>query len=816
MVRRYAENWCTIEGVDYLDRARELIAHNNADFVHKESERLKPFFNAIMKYPLNKEQLQCCLLDEYRTLVNAGAGSGKTSVIAAKVAYLVTQMNVKTDEILLMTLTNKAADEMSERIHSKLNNDDITALTFHKFAMHIIRRYSNNPYDIADESLMGDVVHKHFSCETDQPKLEMVFDFMAKFLNYEMPESSYENMGDKFKHEKDSNLETLRSLVANNEADKTTFKGEKVKSLEELRIANFLFINGVEYEYEKPYPKPYDNPDHRRVYKPDFYLPEYDIYLEHYAIDKYGEPPKYFKKNAKGYKQDLLWKRDLHAKHGNKYVESFSWWNSEGVLLERLEAELLKHGVKLEKQDSADIFRKIVENSQFNIFEIEKLICTFLTLFKAAGHSESDFDSLLSKSSTTAYNTARQKLFLKIAKNIYKDYQKELAGRNAYDFSDMINCATSIVERLDRNTLKYKYVIIDEYQDSSIAKMKLIKAVLDNTGAHLFCVGDDWQSIYRFAGSDLGVFLDFDSYYGATKKLFLTQTYRNSQQLIDIAGTFVMRNDSQVKKRLRSILRCDRPIIPVQYGKGSEQVQNVIGRIIDFIVKESKGEKRKVLFLGRINNDENLLQTTNLAKIPKSDSMYHDDSHPHIEFEFLTVHKAKGLEADYVIIINARDDLFGFPNKIADDIVLRLVLSDQEEYDFAEERRLFYVALTRTRKRVFLLVPEDHPSQFVEELLEMGVPSGRMKLKKQQGGIKCPRCQTGHLVARKSRSGTYMYCSNAPRCDYFVNAYVTFRTPPCPKCDGFMIPRRGGTSNGWFLGCSNFPKCNHTAKYHRS
>ena len=595
------ENEC----VQMLKHAWHEIKRHNDIFVAREVNRNSDFFDTLVRYPLDIQQRQCCVVDENAGLVIAGAGSGKTSVIMAKVAYLVKIKKVKPEEILLISFTNKAADEMTERIAHCITDGKVEAMTFHKFALEVIKRHQGGGYDIADDDVLLRQIHDFLHADGDvtNEEYEDSLNFFAYYLSPRHDELEYESFGDKIDKEKSLDLNTLRSKVCEHDSN-LTFAGEKVKSQEEVMIANFLFLNGIDYRYEMKYPKPYADDGCHRVYKPDFYLPEYDIYIEHYGINKSGEPSAFFSLADKArYKDSMQWKRKLHSEHANKYIETFSWWNSEGMLRERLADSLKNFGVVFKPRGMSDILKRLVDNAQQQADAFEKLITTFITLYKANGFASSYFDELAKLETPLIENTNRQRLFLKIVKRVYERYQKTLLESNSYDFNDLINTATEIVERLPSGALPYRYIIVDEYQDSSVSRMRLLKAAIVNTGAHLFCVGDDWQSIYRFAGSDLSLFTNFGEYFGAYAELKIANTYRNSQELIDIMGSFVMQNPSQVRKNLKSAKHQPHPIVPVGYETEKADFGNAMRKVIEVIAKKVDGGDAKVLLLGRTRYD---------------------------------------------------------------------------------------------------------------------------------------------------------------------------------------------------------------------
>jgi DNA helicase-4 len=323
-------------------------------------------------------------------------------------------------------------------------------------------------------------------------------------------------------------------------------------------------------------------------------------------------------------------------------------------------------------------------------------------------------------------------------------------------------------------------------------------------------VGDDWQSIYRFAGSDISLFSQFEKYVGKHEKLFIEQTYRNAQSLIDITSKYIQKNTKQIAKNPKSTKEpLENPIKFVYYSQ--DNAEDVFIAEIQALI--DKMGNKPILILGRHSFDINEF----IKLTPNSKIMYNERNDTieikgleDLDIKYITVHKSKGLEADNVIVLNLKNHLLGFPNKMTDDPMLSLLLSDDEEYRFAEERRLFYVALTRTKNEVVLLIPTD-VSLFAEELLtdnDFLFSATDEKVSKTN----CPYCQTGFLVVRQNpiKNNHFLGCSHYPSCNQTFNDITLLEhTMLCPSCkSGFMTKRKGQYSE--FLGCTNYPKCRNT------
>jgi len=326
---------------------------------------------------------------------------------------------------------------------------------------------------------------------------------------------------------------------------------------------------------------------------------------------------------------------------------------------------------------------KYILNSK-EIVNLKKIIVTFINLFKTNNYNINYFLQI-----------KKYKDLIRIIIDIYLLYDEELKSINSVDFNDMIVYATEYVK--SNNIRKYKYIIVDEYQDTSYIRYLLLREIINKTNAKIICVGDDYQSIYRFNGCDLNMFLNFKKYFGYTKILKINNTYRNSQELINVAGSFIMKNRRQLYKKLKSKKSIEKPIKIIYSNK--------LKKLLDIVIKKYE----KILILGRNNFD-----ITKYFEVDEKGYFIYNG----IKIRYLTIHKSKGLEEECVIIINLIDDMLGLPSKKSDEKILKYVNKSYDKFPYDEERRLFYVALTRTKNEVFLLVDKKRKSMFIKEIIK--------------------------------------------------------------------------------------------------
>lgn len=684
---------------------------------------------------LDKQQLICVVHKSYNHLVIAGAGTGKTTTIIGKIKYLLQSNQYNPEDILVLSFTNASAHEMSERIQ-KETGLNIEASTFHKLGLNIIKSVNCKVPKITTINLKSFVQKQVESLIKDSGYLKMLGTYLL--YNRTVAKSEFD-----FKNQKeyDEYLQMNPPI---------TFLGERVKSYGEMDIANFLFQNGINYSYEASYKLDTNDEEHGQ-YHPDFYLPDYDIYLEYFGINKEGKVPDYFaKKNGKSaseiYNESIQWKRRLHRENNTLMIETFAYEKYEGILLSKLENELIKAKVEFKSLSPQEMWNRLNDADNSLITGAITLFETIINLIKSNNYSIDNVRGIISDRPDFIENNR----LLNLVEPIFNAYDTELKTNNEIDFSDMINYAADLV-RSGQYKHKYKYVIVDEYQDISKARFSLLAEMRKSQDYNLFCVGDDWQSIYRFAGSDINYILNFEKFWGSTEISKIETTYRFSQSLVDISGDFVMNNPYQIKKQINGL------------QKGRFALGEINGYTeklsIDFLTEklDDLPQNSTAFFIGRYIFDSKLLSESDKFKC-----YYNNETgqaivvylqRQDLKMEFITAHKSKGLQADYVFIINNKKSRMGFPSVIQDAPMVNLLLEASEDFPFAEERRLYYVALTRAKVKTYLVTVRGKESVFVDELKTRYGEN----LKREK--YECPLCG-GKLEKRKGPYGEFFGCSN--------------------------------------------------------
>lgn len=858
----------------------------NERYINQELKDNSDLFDDLDGKSLDSQQREAIVVDEDAVKVIAGAGSGKTFTIQGKVKYLTEKRDVDPSEILAISFSNASVDDLKERIA-----EPIDIKTFHKVGKDILTQY--NQYSRPDTSALKRIIKRYLTKKAlkNEDISKKLIEFFSFYINVPPSDDDIKYEGDLLDWQEGVDFSTLKRRFKNKQRE--TLNNEIVRSYEELYIANFLFIYGIKYTYEKIYSYPNKNferefnkfkeflfsfneeiPDELKNditkdllnltdifeeyeikdYLPDFYLDDYNIYIEHFGLNRNCENHLIGGKSSEEYVKEMEWKRKVHKKYGTTLIETFSYYQSENRLLTRLAEKLQAQGVEFNEIDYREVYRILLENKTIKEWEdFIVLLKTFIELFKGNNYDETKFKEFYDYVGglKDSFSKDRTIAFLKIVEEIYNDYEAYLLKIKKIDFNDMINKASDCIVKNGLD-LPYKYIIVDEYQDTSFTRYNLLRNICDSIGAKIMVVGDDWQSIYSFSGCDVNIFTKFDNFFDVCETRYIEKTYRNSQQLIDTSSNFVMKNPDQTRKELKSSKSLKYPIKLVNFDNDFDEILK-FELIIKNIINQSTFKNKKILILGRNNKDIfNLLKNFNVENeygkrkfeiLGDEDKLRRNKfvkivyrESPDVNIEYRTVHQSKGLECDNVILINLKNWKAGFPNKMVDDPVLNFVKRNGDSFSYAEERRLFYVALTRTKNNVYLLAPYFKSSVFVQELKTdanvelLNLEHNRLETLKniEKNGeryviptkLKCPVCKTGVVLLEsfwnKGKLNRVLKCSHnmAPpfnRCNWEGGYYGSELEDLddieyCPSCDGILIKRYRHSDGHPFLGCTNFRK----------
>ena len=708
--------------------------HNDLVTEERITEAIKIFDTVEGRTP-DKQQWSCIVREFHNQMVIAGAGTGKTSVVVGKVKYLLQTGRYRPEDILVLSFTRASATEMRERL-VKETGKEIRAVTFHKLGKDIISEADGKVPRITDIDLCD------FTMEQIQKNRssDLFTGLIVRYLLFAHGSGEYE---EEFKTEKDY----LKHLESN---PYVTLNNEKVKSFGELDVANYLSINGIKYIYEHPYERDTADKEHGQ-YRPDFYLPEYGIYIEHFGIDKNGNVPDYFtaakgKTPSETYQESMKWKRKLHNDNNTLLIECYSYERMEGTLIENLERSLRNAGVMMVPRSSQEVLDSLSGDVRGGLPE---LIAKVITLIKCNG--------LTLNNIPTKYSLGwRDRLLLSIVEPIYNAYENALCDRGEIDFNDMINLAAKHIKN-GRFVSPYRCVIVDEYQDMSSSRYGLLRSLRENRDFNLFCVGDDWQSIYGFNGSNISLTFDFENHWGPSDICRIERTYRFPKGIAEISGEFVMRNPRQLRKSILSNIDGDDTPVEVITGRSEVNAFYVLRLMLDKLPVRST-----VFMIGRYTFDSDRLTSTKFRTFyDAASSMLRVEyfGREDLDIRFLTAHKSKGLQADYVFIINNLSSHMGFPCKIVDADIIESLTNSDDRFPHAEERRLFYVAMTRAKRKTILVTVNGNKSEFVKELEK------RYGKRLLDGENACPSCG-GRLVQRNGPYSSFLGCSGYPECKY--------------------------------------------------
>ncbi len=686
------------EGIDALvHRHNQLIIQNRLDTNND-------FFDHCLKYPLDRQQRRSIVSEEDNCLVVSSAGSGKTSSIVGKVKYLIEIKGIDPARILLISYTNKAAAELTDRMETK----GLRGYTFHKLALDIIGRHTGQKPSICDntDALFVKIYRELL---TDRKFRKHAIQY---FVDYQSNETEQEKRKDERRQQLSEQKDVrLKALLPDMDG-----KPIYVRSEQEQKICFLLSSFGLKFRYEEPYEHPVADAMHSQ-YRPDFSIhfqlngkPQ-RLYLEHFGTDEHGLVPVWFAKDRnitydeanRMYNDGITWKKAAHEKFGTKLITTSSADFYHSDISATLKQLLLDAGVPLHEYSDAELYDMILTEGSKQEKAFIRLIATFVTLLKSSCRSFRD----VARQADNADDEHSKFIITNIFRPVYEKYTAALRTSGQIDFTDAILQATDLCRTA--HPVSYDYIIVDEFQDISVDRYNFLKALREgNPPAKLYCVGDDWQSIYRFSGSDMALFNNFADFFGPTEINKIETTYRFGEPLVGLSAQFIQRNTAQISKNIRPFNTQIKTELSFQaYDRNS--YNNIIGQLVASIPPD-----KSVFLLGRYSFDDYYLSF--IYKSIKEGSRFYYIINDR-KIEFLTVHKSKGLEADYVILLQCNKDTYGFPSRVSDDPSLQYVLTSNDRFPYGEERRLFYVAITRAKVKTWVLYDSRRPSVFVDEFL---------------------------------------------------------------------------------------------------
>ena len=716
---------------------QKYIREFNTHFIKRRLQEYDYLFKKA-PYPLDGNQRRVVIIDDKHNLIVAGAGSGKTEVLITRIAYLIDRKpdTIHPDRILALAYQNKAAREMRDRLYERFGRE-VKIKTFHSLGKEIVEKACLDANRAVPRlQFSGDNPehgYRQFIATLYVKGVESE-DFQRLILNYmeHHRDSGILHKETDFKEKKDF-YEYMRGLSY------TALNGVVVKSGAERSILNFLLthtINGEEIsvEYEKPAEwMQYVNENGGiSIPKPDFYLPQYKLYIEHWAVDENGRVPDWFEGEnpSATYQKGMTLKKERFASQ-EEYglVETYHWEFRNTSVEEVLSKKLLQAlhdrnpgtSFEITPLPYHKVYDKVWKECRDSIDSLRGQIADFITIAKTYNLTPDEIERRLEDEPWSS----RQLAFARVALKLYRDYEQYLRSNDLIDFSDMINLAVRALHDNDglyRDT--FDHILVDEYQDISAQRYELIRALMDkNPSCKLFCVGDDWQSIMGFAGSNVDYFVRFSDYFAHPQRTDLTINYRSCASIVETGAVIIRHNgDVQLKKETVAFDQSETVavwVIAAREQNAYRYYRQVAHHCVDYVESLLRDGylPGEIMILSRILNRPHLrdeiLRYARSKGVPISTETQKRNSVP-----FMSVHKSKGLQARVVIVLSVDEGLYGFPCELQNPDIYDPAVKGRRKDREEEERRLFYVAVTRGKETVVLYTQESSMSKFIKEISE--------------------------------------------------------------------------------------------------
>lgn len=658
---------------------------------------------------LNAQQLKAVLSENKRLLVLAGAGSGKTNTLLQKINYLLDDKQVEASSILAITFTKNAANEMIDRmiiagdktgyykqvldntganslVISELRREyinkstwlkELSISTFHSLCYSILKKDGvhifDNKFKIVPKQHEKSDFSKYSASETEAEILEKV---IIQLCN------SPEYIANLKRYVLDYMVDGITDGEENEEHRPegkffTTLNKDKVRSKSEQFIADWFFRNNIKYIYEPPFQS------HQGVFHPDFFLPEANIYLEH--VSDLSHP--------------TFWKEVQMAKVDAVCIKTFDKATHNSAVFNQVLNNVIKGRISKE----LDLETSLNYYEEFQNFrkEMRDLIRQILDIKGAISTSGKDIVSVKKESEQSQHERVR--LFYKVAIPALSAYRSYCYDRSYIDFDGLLQFAFNLLEERkdvrDRYRKKYKYILVDEFQDVNSLQVDLLKQLLGEE-TQLFCVGDDWQSIYGFRGSEVGFIVDFQNHFHQSEIIKLDLNYRSTDFIVDASTEVIKKNKNQLQKEIRAVRKGGQKIV-VHYSEHEGHEEAFIWEAIQKHLKEGYSSEDILILYRRTAMSVDLKQALTKSGI-------------HVGYK--TIHSSKGLEAKIVFILGLHSGAGGFPDPWMHDKIYHVIKETNFDFLMEEERRLFYVAMTRAKDHLYLISRKGAVSEFVKDI----------------------------------------------------------------------------------------------------
>jgi DNA helicase IV len=660
---------------------------------------------------LNERQREAVISELKRLLVLAGAGSGKTKTLLQKLVYLIEEKSVSPSSILAITFTKNAANEMIDRLITTADQsgafqktisdknisasfkdqerrnyikrlkwiENLTLRTFHSFCYMVLRNYGVNEFDnkfriIGDEKRDEDEdLSKYVAPETAFEVFHKLLIELCEDTDYLLNLKRYilDYMVDKL------HVEKFRKNLPKDGKYFTTLNGIKVRSKSEQYIADWLYRHNLQFEYE-----PLLNIKDFE-FNPDFHIPAANVYLEHVSNKSYA----------------MRDKEEQFEKGGLLLVKTYEQMTKDSALFNHTLEMIIKSRVSKSTYSN----KSITYREEFNKYheDVKDFVLMVMRITDMIKVESLDLVEIGQKANQDQHERVRD--FYKLALPLVSKYKDYCINKSYLDFNDMISRTISLFKNhpdiLEKFRSKYRYILVDEFQDVNNLQVELIKMLLtDDT--QLFCVGDDWQSIYGFRGSNVSYIIEFEKHFANSSVIKLNLNYRSTENIVGASNEVIKRNKFKVEKEIRASKKSEHKIV-VYAGNEDEDNLNFCTQQVRELLEEGLAPD-DILFLYR---------RSNMYK-----PYFFRFKNENIKVQAKTIHAAKGLEAKVVFIIGLKEGYGGFPDIWLEDRIFQVIKKANHDLLLEEERRLFYVAITRAKDKLFLITEKGNESSFLQEI----------------------------------------------------------------------------------------------------
>lgn len=695
----------------------ETLEDVNQQVMDGEWEVNRDFFSQGEGKFLNSVQTQAVLSNYRTTLVMGGAGSGKTTTMINKIKYLIQQKQISPQTLLVLGTTQQQLQSLKKKLGDVATG--ICFKTYHKLALELITTHQGNAPTLAEDSLLTQSVQEVLTNWFSKPETSQQ---LAYFFSNELGLRHTHYHGTTLKEFYElyefkalqrlniSSWQDIESLANNLGEQHLTLKHEWVKSNEEVLLANFLFLNGIQYQYEAPYPHATSDSSYRQYY-PDFYLPDYDLYLEHFGLNEKHKATWLNPEEAQKYEESVRWKRQLHQTYLTRLVETYSYEFRQKEWATHLRHKLETQGVRFQRIELYDVLKHLASQQRPLYHRFSTLVKSYIELFNKQGKTLTDLQHWLQLEGQKVEETSSH-VFYQLVLEVMNHYDEQLKQLNQLNLNQLFAKA----QELPPLATPYQYVLTDHMEDLTTTQFDFLLHFVKQHSIAWWMTADDNQAFHCLQDT---CGLTFKQNYQRLMRQFpqtpvynLEHNYRLTPNEESFFSHAFLTHVSPYPKKERA-LNQEKKIHTYTYHFNQSEA---LKAIIETLNQQIQPNEKIGIVGTHLETVINSLSLKIYKRFKKGIQLKHPN-YPQLQLFYFHPNQVKGIEVDHLLVLEFTSLEKAYRrNKFPQAFESLLPSTDQQLKD--ELKNLYYLALTRATKNVYLIMASENRQSFLKEFVQ--------------------------------------------------------------------------------------------------